>query len=455
MTSESFTIDFLCFKNTPTLTSASIKNDQLCKKNLNRYLDIRSYLQSVGYTFRALESRNFRLFFFGGMVSLLGTWIQNLAIGWMVYRLTDSAFYLGLVGFAGQIPALILGPLAGVYADRINRRRILIMTQVLSMILAAILSILSFTNTITVTYLLIIVVFNGISLAFDTPFRHAFLLEMIGDKKLLLNAVALNSTLVNTARFLGPTLGGILIAAFGESICFLINSVSFIGVIIALLAMRVAPFVPRTINKSVMSELKEGFRYTFNFKPALFMILLVTVTSVFGLPFQALLPVFARDILHGDSQTLGFLTGAVGAGALTGAFFLASRKTYTNFPKIIAFSAITFGIGLILFSISTISVISILLLYFSGFGMIAQFTATNTLLQHLVEEDKRGRVLSLYSLSFMGFTPIGSLILGSASSAIGVPMTLSIAGGFCLIAGMFFVRKTPLINRYLVRHTHI
>ncbi len=213
MTSEYFAIDFLCFKNTPTLTSASIKNDQLCKKNLNRYLDIRSYLQSVGYTFRALESRNFRLFFFGGMVSLLGTWIQNLAIGWMVYRLTDSAFYLGLVGFAGQIPALILGPLAGVYADRINRRRILIMTQVLSMILAAILSILSFTNTITVTYLLIIVVFNGISLAFDTPFRHAFLLEMIGDKKLLLNAVALNSTLVNTARFLGPTLGGILIAA--------------------------------------------------------------------------------------------------------------------------------------------------------------------------------------------------------------------------------------------------
>jgi len=303
----------------------------LHKKSLNRYLDIRSYLQGVGYTFRALENRNFRLFFFGGMVSLLGTWIQNLAIGWMVYRLTDSAFYLGLVGFAGQIPALILGPLAGVYADRINRRRILIMTQVLSMILAAILSVLSFTNTITVTYLLIIVVFNGISLAFDTPFRHAFLLEMIGDKKLLLNAVALNSTLVNTARFIGPTLGGILIAAFGESICFLINSISFIGVIIALLAMKVAPFIPRTINKSVLSELKEGIRYTFNFKPALYMILLVTVTSIFGLPFQAMLPVFARDILHGDSQTLGFLTGAVGAGALTGAFFPRFTKNIQEF----------------------------------------------------------------------------------------------------------------------------
>lgn len=425
------------------------------KKILNRYLDIRSYLHGVGYTFRALESRNFRLFFFGGMVSLLGTWIQNLAIGWMVYRLTDSAFFLGLVGFAGQIPALFLAPLAGVYADRINRRRILIMTQVLPMILAAILTFLSYTNTISVSYLIVIVVINGIALAFDTPFRHAFLLEMIGDKKLLANAVALNSTLVNTARFIGPALGGILIAAFGEPMCFLINSISFTGVIIALLAMRVAPFVPRTISKSVMSELKEGFKYTFNYKPALYMILMVTVTSIFGLPFQTLLPVFARDILHGDSQLLGFLTGAVGAGALTGAFFLASRKSYRNFPKFIAFSAIIFGIGLVLFSLSTISTISILLLYFSGFGMIAQFTATNTLLQHLVEEDKRGRVLSFYSLSFMGFTPIGSLLLGSTSSAIGVPVTLSIAGGICLVAGIFFARKTTLINRYLGKHNRI
>jgi MFS family permease len=389
------------------------------------------------------------------MVSLLGTWIQNLAIGWMVYRLTDSAFFLGLVGFAGQIPALFLAPLAGVYADRINRRRILIMTQVLPMILAAILTFLSYTNTISVSYLIVIVVINGIALAFDTPFRHAFLLEMIGDKKLLANAVALNSTLVNTARFIGPALGGILIAAFGEPMCFLINSISFTGVIIALLAMRVAPFVPRTISKSVMSELKEGFKYTFNYKPALYMILMVTVTSIFGLPFQTLLPVFARDILHGDSQLLGFLTGAVGAGALTGAFFLASRKSYRNFPKFIAFSAIIFGIGLVLFSLSTISTISILLLYFSGFGMIAQFTATNTLLQHLVEEDKRGRVLSFYSLSFMGFTPIGSLLLGSTSSAIGVPVTLSIAGGICLVAGIFFARKTTLINRYLGKHNRI
>ncbi len=416
---------------------------------MNRYLDIRSYLQGVGYTFRALESRNFRLFFFGSMVSLLGTWIQNLAIGWMVYRLTDSAFYLGLVGFAGQIPALFLGPLAGVFADRMNRRNILILTQTLPMILAVLLTILTFTNQITVNYLLVIVVFNGIALAFDTPFRHAFLLEMIGDKKLLANGVALNSTLVNTARFIGPTLGGILIAAFGEEICFLINSISFLGVIIALLAMRVEKTIRQHSGNSVLAELREGFVYTYNDKPAFYMILLVTVTAMFGLPFQSLLPVVARDILHGGSSLLGFLTGAVGAGALTGAFFLASRNTYKGIPKIIAFSAISFGIGLILFSLSRFTALSIGILYVSGFGMIAQFTATNTLLQHTVAEEKKGRVLSLYSMSFMGFTPIGSLILGSLSSKIGVPHTLMISGFLCLIAGMLFSRKLGIIHHEL------
>lgn len=419
---------------------------------MNPYLNIATYKRRFGQTFLALESRNFRLFFFSGLVSLLGTWIQSLAIGWLVYRLTDSAFFLGLVGFAGQIPALILGPLAGVYADRVNRRRILILTQALPMIMAVILTILSYTNNINVTYLIIIVLFNGVALSFDTPFRHAFLLEMIGDKKLLLNAVALNSTLVNTARFIGPTIGGIIIASYGESMCFLINSISFTGVILALLAMKVSPFERKPTKKSVLSELKEGFSYTFKFKPAFYMILLVTVTSIFGLPFQSLLPVFARDILHGDSQLLGFLTGAVGAGALLGAFFLASRNSHKGIPKIIAFSAITFGIGLLVFSLSTVTAISIVLLFFSGFGMIAQFTATNTLLQHSVEEDKRGRVLSIYSMSFMGFTPIGSLLLGSVSSVIGVPITLAVSGGICLTAGLLFARKLGFINQYLTIH---
>jgi MFS family permease len=422
---------------------------QIKFKLMNRYLDIRSYLQNVGFAFRALESRNFRMFFFAGMLSLLGTWIQNLALGWLVYRLTDSAFYLGLVGFAGQIPALFLTPLAGVFADRINRRRILIMTQLLPMILAFVLSALVYYDNISISLVLIIVLLNGFAMAFDTPFRHAFLLEMIGDKKLLINAVALNSTLVNTARFIGPTIGGLLIAFYGEAFCFFVNGISFMGMVVALLAMKVPPFRKKVLTASVLSDLKEGFKYTFNFRPARYMILLVTMTSIFGLPFQAFLPVFARDILLGNSQLLGFLTGAVGAGALTGAFFLASRDSVKGIPDIIRFSAFLFAAGLILFSLSSSTWLSLIILYFSGFGMIVQFAGTNTLLQTLVEEDKRGRVLSFYSMSFLGFTPVGSLMLGFLAKNIGVPYTFTIAGIVLVAAATLFSTKVSGMKKTL------
>lgn len=416
---------------------------------MNRYLDIQSYMNRVGFAFRALQSRNFRLFFYAGMVSLMGTWIQNLALGWLVYRLTDSAFYLGLVGFAGQIPALILTPIAGVYADRLNRRNILMLTQFIPMVLAFLLSILVFTDTISITLILIVVVINGLALSFDTPFRHAFLLEMIGDRKLITNAVALNSTLVNTARFIGPTLGGILIALFGEAYCFLINGFSFMAMLAALTMMHVPRFVNKVSERSVLADLKVGFKYTWNYFPARYMILLVMVTSIFGLPFQAFLPVFARDILHGDSRTLGFLTGAVGAGALTGAFYLAMREGVSKIPSIIRFSAFVFAIGLFIFSVSNVVWLSVLILYFSGFGMITQFSATNTLLQTVVDEDKRGRVLAFYSMSFMGFTPIGSLMLGTMSDFLGVPLTFSIAAAALLMAALLFSGKMKVIQRSL------
>ncbi len=416
---------------------------------MNRYLDIQSYMNRVGFAFRALQSRNFRLFFYAGMVSLMGTWIQNLALGWLVYRLTDSAFYLGLVGFAGQIPALILTPIAGVYADRLNRRNILMLTQFIPMVLAFLLSILVFTDTISITLILVVVVINGLALSFDTPFRHAFLLEMIGDRKLITNAVALNSTLVNTARFIGPTLGGILIALFGEAYCFLINGFSFMAMLAALTMMHVPRFVKKVSERSVLADLKVGFKYTWNYFPARYMILLVMVTSIFGLPFQAFLPVFARDILQGDSRTLGFLTGAVGAGALTGAFYLAMREGVSKIPSIIRFSAFVFAIGLFIFSVSNVVWLSVLILYFSGFGMITQFSATNTLLQTVVDEDKRGRVLAFYSMSFMGFTPIGSLMLGTMSDFLGVPLTFSIASAALLMAALLFSGKMKVIQRSL------
>ncbi|MBK9292285.1 MAG: MFS transporter [Bacteroidetes bacterium] len=416
---------------------------------MNRYLDIRSYLERLTFVFRALESRNFRMFFFANLFSLLGTWMQNLAIGWLVYRLTDSAAYLGLTGFMGQIPALLLTPVAGVYADRMNRRNVLVITQTIPMLLAFLLAILLYTNTLNVHIVLGIVLVNGFALAFDTPFRHAFLLEMVGDKKLIPNAVALNSTLVNTARFIGPTLGGLLVALYGEGFCFLLNGISFIGVVVALLMMKTPGFKPQVRNRTVIQDLKEGFGYTWRFIPARYMILLVTTTSLFGLPFQGFLPVFARDILQGGSQLLGFLTGAVGAGALTGAFYLASRQSMRPLPGIIAISALTFGIGLAIFSQSQLAWFSLLILYLSGFGMITQFVATNTLLQTLVEEDKKGRVLSFYSMSFMGFTPLGSLLLGAAAEYAGVQTTFLLAGLVLLVAGLLYRRQLNKIRSIL------
>lgn len=416
---------------------------------MNRYLDIRSYLDRLTFVFRALESRNFRMFFFANLFSLLGTWMQNLAIGWLVYRLTDSAAFLGLTGFMGQIPALLLTPVAGVYADRMNRRKVLVITQTIPMVLAFLLAILLYTDKISVGMVLGIVLINGFALAFDTPFRHAFLLEMVGDKKLIPNAVALNSTLVNTARFIGPTLGGLLVALYGEGFCFLVNGISFLGVITALMMMKVPPFEAQHRQRTIMQDLREGFDYTWKFVPARYMILLVITTSLFGLPFQGFLPVFARDILHGGSQLLGFLTGAVGAGALTGAFYLASRQSMRPLPRIIGISALSFAIGLGIFSQSEITWFSLTILYFSGFGMITQFVATNTILQTLVEDDKKGRVLSFYSMSFMGFTPLGSLLLGAVAEYAGVQTTFLLAALILLVAALLYRKQLQGIESVL------
>jgi MFS family permease len=380
-----------------------------------RYLDINSYFQKVGFAFRALKSPNFRLFFYGQTVSLLGTFVQNLALGWLIYRLTDSSFLLGLIGFAGQIPSLVLTPFAGVYADRLNRRKVLVITQAISMVMAFLLAFLFFTDRIEIWHIIAISIVNGMSLAFDTPFRHAFLLEMVGEKDLLQNAIALNSTLINAARFIGPTLGGFLIAWMGEGYCFLINGISFLAVIASLLSMKVIPLNRGKQRGSIVRELFEGLQYSFDFKPIRYMLYFVVAMGFLGLPFQVFLPVFARDILHGDSQMLGYLTGAMGAGALTGAFYLASRKGMCGIPRVILLTSFTAGLGLVAFSLSTNPILSIILVFFTGFGMIAQFAATNTLIQHVVDDDKRGRVVALYGMSFMGITPIGSLMLGTVT----------------------------------------
>lgn len=416
---------------------------------MRKRLDLSYLWERLRFSFRALESRNFRLFFFAGLVSLMGTWIQNLALGWLVYRLTNSAFYLGLVGFAGQIPGLFLTPFAGVFADRLDRHAILRITQTALMIASFLMAFLIFTDKISVSLILVVVVINGVAIAFDTPFRHAFLLDMIGDKRLIPNAVALNSTNVNTARFLGPGIGGVLVALYGEALCFLINGFSFMAMLIALMLMRVPKRVVKKKETSLWQELSEGFVFTWNFKPARSMIMLVIITAMFGLPVQQFLPAFARDILKGESQLLGFLTGALGAGALTGALYLATRESMKALPAVIRFSAFTFAVGLFVFSWSNWPAFSIIVLYFTGFGMITQFSATNTLLQTVVDEDMRGRVLSFYSMSFVGFTPVGSLILGYVADKAGVSLTFSIAAVILFAAAMLYSKSLAGIRESL------
>lgn len=414
---------------------------------MNRFLDINLYLQKVGFTFRALRSKNFKLFFIGQIVSLLGSFIQQIALGWLIYSLTNSALYLGVIGFAGQIPALILTPIAGVYADRMNRRKVLIAAQTLSMLMALLMAVLFFAGLIQVWHIIVIAIINGIAMAFDTPFRHAFLLEMVGERDLLQNAIALNSTLINSARFIGPMIGGFLIALVGEGYCFLINGLSFLAVIIALMSMKVIPKNKGKMHGSIFRELIEGFQYSYSFKPIKYLLLLVITTGFFGLSYQVFLPVFARDILHGNSQMLGFLTGTMGAGALTGAFYLASRKGVCGIPKLILISAITFSVALMGFSISENFILSLVLMYFVGFGMIVQFASTNTLVQTIVDEDKRGRVVALYGMSFMGVTPLGSLLLGTITPWAGVQYTILVSAFICFIVAINFSRRLPVVQK--------
>ena len=418
---------------------------------MNRYLDINLYFNKVGFAFRALKSKNFKLFFIGQIVSLLGTFIQQIALGWLIYSLTNSAVYLGVIGFAAQIPALILTPIAAVYADRMNRRKVLIAAQTVAMFMALLMATLYFTGLIQVWHIIVIAIINGMAMAFDTPFRHAFLLEMVGDKELLQNAIALNSTLINSARFIGPMIGGFIIALVGEGYCFLINGLSFLAVIIALMSMKVIPVNKGKIHGSIFRDLIEGFQYSYSFKPIKYLLLLVITTGFFGLSYQVFLPVFARDILHGNSQTLGFLTGMMGAGALTGAFYLASRKGICGIPRLILISAITFSVALMGFSISEHPAISLILMYFVGFGMIVQFASTNTLLQTIVDEDKRGRVVALYGMSFMGVTPLGSLLLGTITPWAGVQYTIFVSAFICFIVAINFSRRMPIIQKAICK----
>ncbi len=396
---------------------------------------------------RALHHRNFRLFYCGQAISLIGTWTQRVAIGWLVYRLTGSVFMLGLVSFIGDLPLFLVAPFAGVMADRWNQHRILIAIQTLAMVQASILAILVLTGAVEVWHAVVLSIFLGLVHAFDVPVRQSFMPDLIEKREDLGNAIALNSSMVHGARLLGPSLAGILIAATGEGICFLLNAVSYIAVIAALIAMKISPKEKAAGNIRVMKELQEGLAYVSHSVPIRSILLLLGLVSLVAMPYQVLMPVFAKDILLGGPRTFGFLVGCSGLGALAGAVYLASRKSAPGLERMIAIAAGIFGVGLITFSFSRILWLSFFLMLFSGFGMMIQMASSNTVLQTIVDDNMRGRMMGFYAMAYRGMVPLGSLLAGVLAGKIGAPGTLLLGGVCCVSGAVLFASKLPHLRK--------
>ena len=403
---------------------------------------------------RALRHPNYRLFFIGQGTSLVGTWLTRVAMSWLVYRLTGSPILLGVVGFAGQVPTFLLAPFAGVLVDRWNRHRVLVVSQVCSLVQSALLAAFALTNTITVWHVLVLSAFQGLINAFDTPARQAFVVEMVTAREDLPNAIALNSSMVHLARLLGPSIGGALVAVVGEGWCFTIDAVSYLAVIASLLAMKVAPRPRPATQARVLESLAEGFRYVRSHAPIRSILLFMACVSLVGVPYMVLMPVFAARVFSGGPHTLGLLMGASGLGALAGALWLASRRSVLGLGRVICVAAGTFGVAMVGFGLSHWLWLSVPMMVLTGAGMMVQMSASNTLVQTLVDEDKRGRVMSFFTMAFFGMVPFGSLAAGLLGARIGAPATVVCCGVATLIAVAFFVRKLPELRR-LVRPTYV
>jgi MFS family permease len=420
-----------------------------------------SALSGASHAWRSLRHRNFRLFFGGQTISLTGTWMTRIATSWLVYRLTGSALLLGTVSFAGQIPTFIFAPFAGVWVDRLDRRQVLVWTQTLSMIQSFLLAALTFSGHITIELILILSVMQGIVNAFDMPGRQAFMVEMVGDRADLGNAIAINSSMVNVARLIGPSLAGMLIAVTSEGWCFLIDGISYIAVIASLLMMRLEASAVLRKATSMLTELKEGWSYVVGFLPIRTILMLFAVISLMGMPFVVLMPIFAAKVLNGGPHTLGFLMGAMGVGALISALSLAARKSVRGLIRMIPIAAAVFGVGLIGFGLSHVFWLSMLMALIAGMGMMQGMAASNTIIQTLVSEDKRGRVMSYYTMAFMGMAPFGSLLAGTMAHNIppmpmwfvgGTPLagaqwTVILNGVAVVLGAAWFVTQLPALRR--------
>lgn len=408
-----------------------------------------SIVQNIKNGFVALSSPNFRKFFFGQTTSFIGSWVQSIGMGWLVYRLTGSIALLGVVGFSSQIPALLVTPFAGVFADKLNRKKVMLITQLCMMTIALLFATLTLTNTISVGIIIFLSVLNGLVVAFDTPFRHSILSDLLDNKALLPNAVALNSIMVNTSRLVGPAIAGFIIAAFGEGICFLVNSLSFLAIVVALLSIKIKPKERSNTNltpRGITEELINGIRYAKSNAGFRHVFMMVFLCSLLCLPIQNFMPAFAKDVFKGGSETLGLLSGSFGLGALIGAFVLGQISTPIKLVKLIGIAGILFSGGIILFSSSNIISIAYIALAISGFGMISQFASSNTIIQVYSKSEFRGRMISLYNVSFLGLTPIGSLLLGFSAQHIGLQTTIIIASALFMVLSINYLFRYKFVQ---------
>jgi MFS family permease len=393
---------------------------------------------------RALRHRNFQLFFAGQLISLIGTWMQTVAQSWLVYRLTGSALLLGTVGFASQIPVFLMSPVGGIVADRHNRHRIVIATQASSMVLAFILAWLTLTDRVQVFHVMVLAALLGVVNAFDLPARQAFIMDMVGREDLM-NAIALNSSMFNGARIVGPAVAGMLVASIGEGWCFFANAVSYIAVIAGLLLMQMKATVKRE-HRPALEDIREGFSFVRHTKPILALLLLLGLVSLVGMPYTVLMPIFADQILHSGARGLGILMGATGVGALIAALSLAMRTGVTGLGTWVARASIAFGFTLIAFAFSRSFLLSTVILVLVGFTMMLQMTSSNTLIQSMVPDRLRGRVMSVYAMMFMGMAPIGAFSAGAVAHRLGAPLTLAIGGAACIVGSAVFSMQLPALR---------
>jgi MFS family permease len=428
------------------LKDSALTNPPTTESSEEKILDASAARRiSLPATLRALRHRNFQLFFSGQLISLIGTWMQSMAQAWLVYRITGSSLLLGSVGFASQFPVFLVAPLGGIVADRHNRQRVVIATQIASMVLALILALLTLTGRVHIWHIFVLAALLGVVNAFDIPGRQAFLVDMVG-KEDLMNAIALNSSMFNGARIIGPAIAGILVAKIGEGWCFFGNGISYIAVIIGLLMMRVQRPARRAPAASPWAHTIEGFRFVQRTAPMRAILLLLGLVSLVAMPYTILMPIFADQILHGGARGLGILMGATGIGALLGALTLASRTGVHGLGRWVAFSCAGFGVSLILFSLSRNFWLSVVLLLPVGFGMMLQMSASNTLIQAMVPDHLRGRVMAVYSMMFMGMAPVGAFLGGALAHKLGAPLTVSMGAVACIGGAALFGLQLPKIR---------